>query len=864
MDFILVDSIPQDRYNKSCVFCERNQRNALANYGVSIPCAWKNCKSHIHATCASQASLIELPRTELCSSERTLAALVKGPLVVEGGGGGGGRNSLHEEPNSSCFVFCSSAHREKFLAQHKCTTPTTSSVKKTNIASSASNPSVPLSLQSSLAVSVDATPSRDVGAKSSCPPDSVSPSESAASHLKPLPVSTDAEPALDPDQSVGTSIDKIEHSFASQVDLDSNGDVRPSDCTLVSGDPESQVATETPGSIEVALNHDKGASASPGQRRCVPRRNAALLANQEFSSAKPKAKGIKAVTKSTKGIRPRGRPSKHTRKALLAARKKAKLAARAREISSRKSLASKSSPSISPSCPAPAAKRSRHDGSPPQPHFCSHLQASTCFPNPANAHHQPPPLPLPIRGLCVPQNGDRRTRAEFNTIEDLLEWQWEQGGALLMQQAEGSDVVSLLNCLHQLKMENDSLEAKVLRLQAKREHLRSVNSRLSSSLFTIESMSAAPPSSSNVLALNHNNSPHPANHMDFANREGIEEQNGCVPTAQPYLHETVFGNRPELTGFGAQSMPRPENRSILSLVASSQTTPGPLLLPVGPSNSGAVRAIAGPEATATTVAAAAASTLNPLIVESSLAQAERFVSAAHTRLASPILAAPKTSASAVISTSDCQVTSASLVLLLGGEPPKPPALSATPPPPPLAIQKNGVAIAGEAVKGGSRLSAPTSCSPFSRVSPSLYPRIQPRQRKDQSDQPPKLESRPLAAAPVQSRQMRAIQPAPSPMPLASKAAEVPSRASLLVDSSLPSVPSEYGAGAMSAPLPSSKEPSPCQSVKSGPICNAPTPIPSRLSPTPRTFNKNPLAVLLVMAGLQTWLTVVFRKISEVD
>ncbi|VDN18948.1 unnamed protein product [Dibothriocephalus latus] len=73
-------------------------------------------------------------------------------------------------------------------------------------------------------------------------------------------------------------------------------------------------------------------------------------------------------------------------------------------------------------------------------------------------------------------------------MQYLLEWQWEQGGTLLMQQAENTDVVTLLNCLHQLKTENDTLEAKLLRLQSKREHLKSVNARLSASLTTLEGM----------------------------------------------------------------------------------------------------------------------------------------------------------------------------------------------------------------------------------------------------------------------------------------------------------------------------------------------------------------------------------------
>lgn len=53
-------------------------------------------------------------------------------------------------------------------------------------------------------------------------------------------------------------------------------------------------------------------------------------------------------------------------------------------------------------------------------------------------------------------------------------------------------VVSLLDCLNQLKAENDSLEAKMVKLQTRRDHLRSVNSRLSALLVTMESTMKTP------------------------------------------------------------------------------------------------------------------------------------------------------------------------------------------------------------------------------------------------------------------------------------------------------------------------------------------------------------------------------------
>lgn len=94
------------------------------------------------------------------------------------------------------------------------------------------------------------------------------------------------------------------------------------------------------------------------------------------------------------------------------------------------------------------------------------------------------------------------TSASGNTpqsLEQLLERQWEQGSQFLMEQAQHFDsklllslnpemiktkfifflaVASLLSCLHQLKSENVRLEEHVTSLVARRDHLLAVNARL--------------------------------------------------------------------------------------------------------------------------------------------------------------------------------------------------------------------------------------------------------------------------------------------------------------------------------------------------------------------------------------------------
>ncbi|KAK9501142.1 hypothetical protein O3M35_002238 [Rhynocoris fuscipes] len=64
------------------------------------------------------------------------------------------------------------------------------------------------------------------------------------------------------------------------------------------------------------------------------------------------------------------------------------------------------------------------------------------------------------------------------TLEQLLERQWEQGSQFLMEQAQHFDIASLLSCLHQLRAENHQLEEHVNSLLQRRDHLLAVNARL--------------------------------------------------------------------------------------------------------------------------------------------------------------------------------------------------------------------------------------------------------------------------------------------------------------------------------------------------------------------------------------------------
>lgn len=113
-----------------------------------------------------------------------------------------------------------------------------------------------------------------------------------------------------------------------------------------------------------------------------------------------------------------------------------------------------------------ASIRSSQPGAPPTP-FASVFSAS------GMSTSQPGTSSGTLGGGAIPQ-----------TLDQLLERQWEQGSQFLMEQAQHFDIASLLSCLHQLRAENLRLEEHVNNLLQRRDHLLAVNARLAIPLTT--------------------------------------------------------------------------------------------------------------------------------------------------------------------------------------------------------------------------------------------------------------------------------------------------------------------------------------------------------------------------------------------
>uniref|UniRef100_A0A0N5AQ17 Protein sickie n=1 Tax=Syphacia muris TaxID=451379 RepID=A0A0N5AQ17_9BILA len=131
------------------------------------------------------------------------------------------------------------------------------------------------------------------------------------------------------------------------------------------------------------------------------------------------------------------------------------------------------------------------------------------------------------------------------TLEELLERQWEQGSHFMMAHAP-FDVAQLLSCLHELKKENVRLEGELNGLVRRRDHLLAVNAQLSLGL----SQNSAPPTNSP------GNSPH---------------MNGSASVAGTTSGPSISGSQLQVSAVTQQSggtMPSPGNVASLPVASN--------------------------------------------------------------------------------------------------------------------------------------------------------------------------------------------------------------------------------------------------------------------------------------------------------
>ncbi|XP_050309495.1 protein AF-10 isoform X2 [Anthonomus grandis grandis] len=129
------------------------------------------------------------------------------------------------------------------------------------------------------------------------------------------------------------------------------------------------------------------------------------------------------------------------------------------------------------------------------------------------------------------------------TLDQLLERQWEQGSQFLMEQAQHFDIASLLSCLHQLRAENLRLEEHVNNLVQRRDHLLAVNARLAIPLTgQPTSINSQPQHPNNIhpnMSVPHAEIPRPTRHSTGSydrypqGHISVPMENGLPPDSYP-------------------------------------------------------------------------------------------------------------------------------------------------------------------------------------------------------------------------------------------------------------------------------------------------------------------------------------------
>ncbi|XP_063875157.1 protein AF-10-like isoform X1 [Scylla paramamosain] len=137
------------------------------------------------------------------------------------------------------------------------------------------------------------------------------------------------------------------------------------------------------------------------------------------------------------------------------------------------------------------------------------------------------------------------------SLEQLLERQWEQGSQFLMEQAQHFDIASLLSCLHQLRQENVRLEETVSSLISRRDHLLAVNARLSVPL-----SSPTPTSTSSPVGVN----PTPPS-VSASSSNSSSSSSSSVPALTTSVPSHTLNPRPSSRGSAPAPLPpRPHSQ----------------------------------------------------------------------------------------------------------------------------------------------------------------------------------------------------------------------------------------------------------------------------------------------------------------
>ncbi|BFY98682.1 hypothetical protein BsWGS_01720 [Bradybaena similaris] len=446
MEPIVLNSVPSDRFNKTCYICEEQKRDTKATAGACMQCNRNSCKQYFHVTCAQAQGL-------LCE--------------VSG-----------NYDNVKYCGYCS--HHYKKLKNHSNvkTIPAFRPIPNENgTPDSSPEKNSPIKpdedIKHTVPPAIKEVKSPQVDQSVSSTSDSLPPP--LLPNLKSEEVSHGCGQVSDITSAVSPSGEdkKFPLSGSDHSQEPSSSGVLSHAPTLTRMLPDgASSSTETceidvgEGSMETPLVVDQASPALPKRQR----------ASEKLGKAVPKK--TKSNTISSTVTHKKDAPKKTTRK---------------RRDSGGVNAKSGATPANPPTS-TPTSLPGHHDycgsifgGSP----YFQSLSAPGRVSLPSFSTHDssamlngtstliPPPKQFPSMMSSAPRYSHDHSRDFPLSMEQLLEQQWEQGAHFLMEQGHHFDICSLLNCLHRLKGENQGLEDQVRELTSRRDHLMAVNARLS-------------------------------------------------------------------------------------------------------------------------------------------------------------------------------------------------------------------------------------------------------------------------------------------------------------------------------------------------------------------------------------------------
>ncbi|XP_034499991.1 protein AF-10 isoform X10 [Ailuropoda melanoleuca] len=190
------------------------------------------------------------------------------------------------------------------------------------------------------------------------------------------------------------------------------------------------------------------------------------------------------------------------------------------------------------------------------------------------------------------------------SIEQLLERQWSEGQQFLLEQGTPSDILGMLKSLHQLQVENRRLEEQIKNLTAKKERLQLLNAQLSVPFPTITTN----PSPSHQMhafsaqnapatdSLNSSKSPHlgnsflPDNSLPVLNQD-LTSSGQSTSSSSALSTPPPAGQSPAQQGSGVSGVQQVNGVTVGALASGMQTVTS--TIPAVPGVGGIIGALPG-------------------------------------------------------------------------------------------------------------------------------------------------------------------------------------------------------------------------------------------------------------------------------